>query len=400
MSAQKGQLWVILAIVFLGFMGISIPYLIFPSLFLNPEYSILPAGTSEAHRALFLGVTLAVYPLAQFVGAPILGALSDDYGRKPLLSGSLFLTALGNVLTGVAIARQHLGLLIVSRVIAGLMEGNVAIARAMAADIKTIPKDKSLGKVNAAISIAYLIGPLVGGLMTDKNLWQGLTTATPFYLISVFFVLSGLSTLVLKESVVRTSREVKSLWQRIHFLKRMATLFSNKQLKFLILTCTLFTLAADIFFEFGPVYLTVKWNLAPAQLILYNGVLCIGLVIGNGWLPSLISSGRSNRLAILCAMGGFALFLLGIVWANTPLFMMAFFALIGLAIGLGVTLLTVKISDSASDAIQGEVLGTQMSLRVLGDGLICLFGGVLLILSAKLILLFAAVLSGTAVLYL
>src|SRR5579863_9049941 len=119
MTAQKGQLWVILAIVFLGFMGVSIPYLIFPALFLNPEYSILPVGTSEAHRALFLGITLAVYPLAQFVGAPILGALSDDYGRKPLLSGSLFLTALGNLLTAVAITGQHLGLLIVSRLIAG-----------------------------------------------------------------------------------------------------------------------------------------------------------------------------------------------------------------------------------------------------------------------------------------
>ena len=65
----------------------------------------------------------------------------------------------------------------------------------------------------------------------------------------------------------------------------------------------------------------------------------------------------------------------------------------GVAIGIAATLITVKISDSVSDAIQGEVMGVQMSLRVLGDALICLFGGVLLVLSPKLILFVAAALS-------
>src|SRR3990167_5582466 len=114
------------------------PYLIFPALFINPEYTILSQSWSASSRALFLGITLAVYPLGQFVGSPILGALSDDYGRKEILSGSLVLSAIFNLLTGFAIASQLLALLILSRFLAGLMEGNVAIARAMAADMKTL----------------------------------------------------------------------------------------------------------------------------------------------------------------------------------------------------------------------------------------------------------------------
>jgi len=99
------------------------------------------------------------------------------------------------------------------------------------------------------------------------------------------------------------------------------------------------------------------------------------------------------------ATGGVALCLIGMVVANQPLFMMALFTLIGLAIGLGVTFVTVKISDSVPDAVQGEVMGVQLSLRVLGDAVICLIGGVLLLLSSKLILVLAAIISAAIMVY-
>lgn len=387
-------------IVFFGFIGISMPYLIFPALFLNPEFSILPTESSEANRALLLGITLAVYPLGQFIGSPILGALSDDYGRKKLISGSLLVTAISNLFSGIAIAKQHLGLLIASRLVAGLMEGNIAIARAMAIDLKAVSKHEAFGKINAFSSIAYLLGPLIGGLMTDSDLWGGLTVSTPFYFICVlFFCLAGVSALVLKESIAHSSEKLATLWERINFVKRVVRLFSNKQLKRLMVISTIFTLAIDIFYEFGPVHLTVKWELSPTQLILYNAVLCVGLAIGNGWLPTFASSRLSSRSSIVGAMGSFAFLVLGIAFLNSTFWMLVFFALTGLAIGLAVTLITVKISDSASDAIQGEVMGTQLSLRVLGDGIICLFGGALLILSSKIILLLSAALSAAAMIY-
>lgn len=397
---QKRQFWVILIIVFLGFVGISMPYLIFPALFLNPVYSILPASWSESSHALFLGITLAAYPLGQFIGSPILGALSDDYGRKRLLTGSLLITAFCNLFTGFAIAWQQLGLLIASRFMAGLMEGNIAIARAMAADIKTISKHETFGKINAVASIAFLLGPLLGGLMTDKELFEGLTASTPFYFICLlFFGLAGLSAIVLERAVVGTPVVVRTFWQRINIIKRMSVLFSNRRLQLLMITSTTFTLAVDIFYEFGPVYLTVKWTLDPAQLVIYNGVLCLALAAGNTWLPAFVTSRVSKRLAIICSIGALALFLIGIVLTDSTYLMMLLFALCGLAIGLAVILITVKISDSVSDNIQGEVMGVQISLRVLGDAIICLFGGALLLLSSKLILIVAAVMSIAAMAY-
>lgn len=396
----KRQFWIILIIVFLGFLGISIPYLIFPSLFINPAYSILPSEWSESSHALLLGITLAAYPLGQFIGSPILGALSDDYGRKRLLCGSLLFAAFSNLLTGLALGWHQLALVILSRFAAGLMEGNIAIARAMAADIKAISKHETFGKINAAASMAYLIGPLVGGLLADNALFESVTISTPFYLIGfLFFSLSGLSAVMLPASNAPSRKEARSVWTRLNLVKRLSVLFQNRRLRFLMIVCTAFTLAVDIFYQFGPVYLTAKWTIGPIQLVGYNSILCLTLAIGNGWLAAFSSTRYPSYWGVIVSMGGLAIFLLTIVLTNTSPFMMALFGLSGLVIGLGVTLLTVKISDTVSDSIQGEVMGVQIALRVLGEAVICLIGGVLLILSSKLILVLAAMISAGAMLF-
>lgn len=402
MSAQqksgKRQLFTILLIVFFGFLGISMPYLLFPALFINPDYSIVPSTWSHSSHALLLGVTLAVYPLGQFFGSPILGALSDDYGRKPLLAGSLVIAAFCNLMTGFALAWQNLGLVILTRFAAGMMEGNVAIARAMAADIKSISKHETFGKINVASSIAFLIGPLFGGLLADDQFFSGATISTPFYIIGfLFLALSVLSVTILQPQTIASTP--KSFSSYFNLFKKMGVLFRSKELKFLMLVSTFFTLAVDIFYEFGPVYLTAKWNLRPSDLIIYNSILCLTLAVGNGWLTSFFSKRYTSPPGVIGSIGGFALFLLGSVLTDKPWAMMVYIGLCGLVIGLGVTLLTVKISDAAPDAIQGEVMGVQLSLRVLGDAVICLLGGVLLLLSSKLILVVAAIISAITMVY-
>lgn len=399
-NKQKRQFWVILLIVFLGFVGISMPYLIFPSLFLKPANSILPADWGNASRAIFLGITLAAYPLGQFIGSPILGSLSDDYGRKRLLSASLIVSAVANLFSGFAIAWQNLSLLILTRFVAGIMEGNIAIARAMASDLKSLSKHKTFGKINAAASIAYLLGPLLGGLLVEKDFAASLTMSTPFYLTCFLFVFLALvAELVLEETFVDNGIAKRSFGERINIISRMSELFTNRTLQFLMIVSTVFTLAVDIYYEFGPVYLTVKWAMSPSQLVLYNGVVCLALVVGNGWLPGFVSSRYSSRKAIIYSIIGFALVMLGMALTNSTLMMMVSYIISGLTIGLGVTLITVKISNTAPDDIQGEVMGVQMSLRVLGDAVICLAGGALLLFSAELILTMAGILSAWAAWY-
>ncbi len=400
-SNHKKQFLTILLIVFIGFLGISMPYLIFPALFLNPAYSIFSSDTSTTSHAILLGITLAAYPLGQFFGSPILGALSDEYGRKRLLSLSLVGAALCYLMTGIALEWKQILLVIVSRFGAGLMEGNIAIARAMAQDLKTLSKHDTFGKINAAASTAYLIGPLLGGLLADNKIFVGVTISTPFYIVSILFFglsLLAIRTLQSKNATVAASKR-KSIVSHFNLVKKLSIHFRNKTLRFLLIISTFFTLAIDIFYEFGPVYLTDKWMLGPIQLIAYNSALCIAGTIGNAWFASFFSKRYSSQLGIIGAIGAFSFILFGIVLIDHTFSMLVLFSLSGLAIGLGVTLLTVKISDSSSDSVQGEVMGVQVSLRVLGDALICLLGGFLLLFSSKLILVFAAVISLVTMIY-
>lgn len=394
LKKARRSFWVILLIVFLGFIGISIPYLIFPPLFLNPEYSILPSTCSDVNRALLLGVTLAAYPLGQFIGSPILGSLSDVFGRKKLLGLSLLVTAISTLLSGLAIGIQGVALLVVSRFFAGLMEGNIAIARVMAADLKLISKQESFGKINAVASIAYLVGPLIGGLLADEQIVAGFSPAVPFFFCAiVFVVLAVLSFFLLPKQKLSGAGLEKGIFERFRLFKRVGALLRLRPLGTLLLVSTCFTLGVDIFYEFGPVYLTVKWLLTPAQLILYNGVVCVGLIIGNGWLPKIVTKWSTNRSIISVGMFTFGMFLLGMIGVNSVVLMGILLGVSGLSIGAAVTTITTEISDVALDEMQGEVMGTQLSLRVLGDAVICLFGGGLLILSPRLILVLAVLLS-------
>lgn len=396
---ERKEFSIILLIVFIGFVGISMPYLIFPSLFLNPDCSILPLNCNQSKRALLLGITLAAYPFGQFIGSPILGSLSDEYGRKWILAISLVICAFCYLLTGVALYQKHLGLLIASRMAAGVMEGNIAIARAMATELSTLSKHKSFGRINASGSIAYLVGPLLGGLFSDSSLSDSLSMATPFYLTCLlFFLLSILSITLLKNREAQKV-EKRSFYEQLKLWKRLANLFSNKKLRFLMIISIFFSLAINLFYEFGPVHLTLKWQLNPKALAPYNALLCVALAIGNGWLCSFLASFVNHAHLIILSLGSFALLLTLIALAPTPSLMIPIFIFTGLTIGLGITMLTVTLSNSVSPQIQGEVMGVQLSMRVLADAIICLLGGILLQFSSELVLLIGSAISLATMLY-
>ena len=360
------------------------PYLIFPPLFLSDAYSFLEPSTSQAMRSVWLGIALAAYPLGQFIGSPLLGSLSDQYGRRKLLALSLLVCSVATLATALSLIWGSLYLLVFSRFIAGLMEGNIAIARAMAIDLKSIPKARSLGMVNVASSSSFLVGPFLGAFLSNYAL------PLPFFVISaLFFLLTFMAFYFLSRI------ETEAAPRDLNPFGRIKELFANKQLRWMLTTITLFTLAVDIFYEFAPVHLTLKWALTPTGLALYSSPICLGLIIGNGYLGSRLKKGP----VLLLSMATFVIVMIQVAYLNVGWMIFSLFALAGAAIGVTVTLLTVRISNAASEQEQGAVMGVQQSLRVLGDAIICLFGGALLILSSKWVLLLAAAIALSALLY-
>lgn len=139
------------------------------------------------------GYLVAVYSICQFIASPILGSMSDRFGRRPLLIYSQIGSFLGFILLGLA---NTLPLLFLSRVIDGLSGGNLTIAQAYIADI-TPPKERAgaLAIIGIAFGVGFTIGPFLGGtLMEHVGPWAPAFLAAAFSLCSTL-----LSTFYLKE---------------------------------------------------------------------------------------------------------------------------------------------------------------------------------------------------------
>lgn len=398
---QKYQFSILLLIVFVSFIGISIPYPIFPPLFIHSGEGFQLFGEWTQHyRPLFLGIALAVYPLGQFLGGPIFGALSDRYGRKKILMLSLSGSVLGYLLTAVSLEIGSLWLLIASRFFTGVLESNLGLVRAMAADFEHIDRYKSLGGVNAASAIGYVLGPLLGGVLSDSKWSSWFSPKFPFYIALLLSVITlTLAYFLLHERSDRVQNKMthpRPVWTYFNLVGRMRVLMKNTVLKYLLMISSILTLAVDIFYEFGPIYLTGRWMASPTGLAVYNGILSIALAFGNGWLSHRLSRSFPAEPIVKTSMLVTALILIGIVLMPSEALVLILFGIIGLSIAVSINTITVKISHVSDPAIQGEVMGTQFGLRMLGDALICLVGGVMIMTSWVLPLVMASIIALSA----
>jgi DHA1 family tetracycline resistance protein-like MFS transporter len=138
--------------------------------------------------ASVVGVLVASYAMAQLVGAPILGGLSDRIGRKPVLMASLVGTSIGFLLFGLA---DSLWLLFVARSLDGLTGGNVSVAQAYIADVSAPEKRaRNFGFVGAAFGIGFIVGPALGGFLSRFGL------STPAFFAAGLAALNVMAVLV------------------------------------------------------------------------------------------------------------------------------------------------------------------------------------------------------------
>ena len=151
----------ILVVVFIDVLGIGIALPVLPMLV--GEYT-----ASRELQTYWYGALVVVYGLMQFFCAPLLGALSDRFGRRPLLLWSLLGLGLHFLLLALA---PSLALMFVARVVGGASGASFSVANAYASDVSTTDqRAKSFGLVGAAFGLGFIFGPVIGGLLGSVNL--------------------------------------------------------------------------------------------------------------------------------------------------------------------------------------------------------------------------------------
>lgn len=173
-ASLKLHLPTLLLIVFIDFVGIGALIPILP-------YTVIDElGYSET----VMTALLASFSLAMFIGNPILGRLSDKFGRKPVLMGSL---AIGTVAHFTFAFSEHIALLFISRIIAGLAAGNIGVIQALIADnTSTEDRAKYMGFMGASIGAGFVFGPALGGLLSGVG--GGPLHQAPFAIAGIFTV--------------------------------------------------------------------------------------------------------------------------------------------------------------------------------------------------------------------
>jgi MFS family permease len=169
------------AVVFAGFVGYSLMITVFTPMIMSNHDWLLSSDEPMSRRVIVLGILLCLYPLGQFAGSPVLGALSDRFGRKPVLMTSLCFTTGCYALIATALALKSFVLLAVASLLAGLSEANVVAAQSAIADV-IAPQERNrfFGYIYLSASSAYIVGPLVGGNWRIPHSFRGSTMQPRF----------------------------------------------------------------------------------------------------------------------------------------------------------------------------------------------------------------------------
>lgn len=377
MQSITQQRGIVLLILFLGYVGFSLVFPVLTPIFLEPSYGFIPSTASYFSRNFLLGAIFSMYPLGQFLGAPIIGSLSDRFGRKSILLITLVGVSIFYFLSAFAITFSSLSLLFISRFLTGICEGNVVIANAVMADISSSPKEKTknFGWALTVSSTGWIVGPLLGGKLADKNIVSWFTFATPFWVTallllgSFFFVM-----LFFKETV---GIKHKTSLSFTHMLRSSYRLFKNRSLSQIYIGNTAFYIPVFAFFNFLPILLVHRYGYGPSMLGTNSAYLSIFICLAPLTYP-LIQTFASPRKILAFASLFLALSLIGVSLAKgeTTLWLSLIFP--SYFIALGFSFASIYVSDTASPSIQGEALGVNQSCVVLMEAFVSFLGGSLI----------------------
>jgi DHA1 family tetracycline resistance protein-like MFS transporter len=357
---KNRPLFSIILVVFIDLLGFS---LILPLL---PYY----AETFKANNFV-TGLLVASYAAAQLIGAPLLGRLSDRYGRRPILIASIFGTFIGFLLLGFA---KTLAMLFAARILDGLTGGNLSIAQAYISDV-TEAKDRSkgLGMIGAAFGLGFIIGPVTGGFLSQWGYAVPALVAAALSFINLILVYAWLPESLTPEKRTRMDQRKPAVTFGA-LLQALRRPFTGS----LLVTRFFFGLAFAIFQTIFSLYTLTKFNLSAQStglILTYVGVLS---VVVQGFLVGRITARFREDILIVGCAALMALSLAG--WALAPSVIALIVILTPTAISGGIlnTLLSSTLTKAVEPQEVGGILGLSAAVESSTRMFAPIIGGALL----------------------
>jgi DHA1 family tetracycline resistance protein-like MFS transporter len=321
-----------------------------------PELIQQVGGIDLSKAAMWGGVLTAVFAVNQFLFGALLGSLSDAYGRRKVLLISLFVMALDYLVMALAGA---MWLLVLGRLVGGITSATQSTAGAFMADIsKPEEKAKNFGLIGAAFGVGFILGPLVGGLLSDYG------ARAPFYAAAVLAALNfAFGFFVLPETVTDRIRR-KFDWRRAN---PFVALFHVKKLPgmgLLLLVTFLMNLAFFVYPSVWAYYGTAQhgWDGRMIGISLAIFGFFSAVVQGGLMGPTIRRFGERNVILIGISIDLISFLWLAVAWetwqvlGTTPIAALA---------SMTVPALQGMMSRRVPDNAQGELQGVNTGLQAL-----------------------------------
>lgn len=343
-------------------LGLVIP--IFAALF-NDPHGIVPLTVSQSQRNFMFSMVVSLPMFAMLLGAPILGELSDRFGRKAVLIISLtgvFFSCLASVLSFYI---SSILILFVSRIFVGLMDSSQAIAQAAIIDIsRPDEKVKNMSLITIAGALGWIVGPIVGGFLADPNICSWFGYDTPFWAAAILALFNLIALQYFFQETRAGTKHPHHSWLKI--FNKLFDGFTDRRIILLSLSFGALQFSWAGVYQVTNLLLAHKFHYGAARLGIFSTYIALVFALFLvAVLPAILrywSMLNAARLGLFLAMVSCALFA---IWQNNEL--LIWLALLPGILGMGMSYNTILAlySNAVNADEQGKVMGVSTGVVAL-----------------------------------
>ncbi len=310
-----------------------------------------------ADAALVGGILTTVYAVMQFLFGPLIGSLSDRYGRRPVLLGSLFVLAVDYIIMALA---QTFWLLFLGRIIGGVTAATQSTATAAIADISK-PEEKAarFGLVGAAFGAGFVLGPMIGGVLGEYG------TRAPFYAAAGLAAINLVFGYFVMPETVTTRTRRAFVWQRANPLGAFKHVSLNAEIRPLLFIFFLYQVAFFVYPIIWSYFTTERFGWSESTIGLSLAMFGISMALVQGGLIRLFLARIGDRGTVLFGLvfSIFSFLVIALVAEGWIVLMFTPITALGAVV---MPALQGILSKATSDDSQGELQGVLSSISALG----------------------------------
>lgn len=342
---------IIIFTVILDSVGIGIMIPVLPSLMTD----VLP-GKTVAEAAVWGGILASIFAVMQFICGPILGSLSDTFGRRPVILVSLIFMAFDYIIMGLA---TSVWMLLFGRVLGGITASTHSTAAAYVADISSSEqKAARFGYIGAGFGIGFVLGPIIGGLLGEIG------PRIPFFAAAIVSALNAAACYFFLPESLKNKNVKRFLLRNINPFNTFKVITKFDSLKVFLLVFLLYSISTAVYAAIWPYFTAERFSWSPGMIGLSLTVygVCFAFIQGVLVQPTINLIGRYNTVLLGFGTEIVAMVLIAII--TNGWFLIALTPLASLGV-IGQPALTALMSDQVDERNQGSLQGVISSLTAL-----------------------------------